>query len=337
MQRTTRRVFLGSAATLAVAPAILRQARAAEITWRIGHTAPPNFPLHIRLVEAAELVGRLSDGRMEIQVLPDSQLGSQIGLLNQVRNGTLEMSSLTGQILTTAQGLAALPMTGFAFPGYPQVWAAMDGELGQTIRREIQLRTGIMLMERSWDFGFRIITTTDRPIRTPADLKGLRLRTPVEPEFVSLFQALQASPIAMSLNEVYPALLRRQLDGQEGLLALVPAARFQEVQKICSLTHHVWDGNWLAVSGNAWKALPEALKKVVAGAFDNAALQHRADTAALATTIQAAMTEAGMTFNTVDPVPFRDALRQAGYYRDLKKKLGDRYWEILEKYAGRLA
>ncbi len=337
MWRTTRRWFLGSAAGLLAAPAIARPAHAADVTWRLGHTAPTGFPLHKRLLEAAEQVAKQSGGRMAIQILPDSQLGSQVGLLSQVRSGALDMSALTGQVLATAQALAGLPMAGFAFADYAAVWPAMDGELGQTIRQQMQLRVGITLLDRIWDFGFRVVSTADKPIHAPADLQGLRIRTPVEPELVTLFQALQAKPIATSLAEVYPALARRQLDGQEGLLALIPAARFQDVQKYCALTNHLWDGQWITVSANAWRSLPESLKTIVGTAFGDAALKQRADTAESTAKIQAALTEGGMKFNSVDPAGFRAALKQASYYRDLRKRLGDRYWDVLEKYSGALS
>lgn len=336
MGRTTRRLFLGSAAGILAIPAIVRPARAADITWRLGHTAPIDFPLHQRLLAAAEEIGTKSNGRLEIQIVPDSQLGSQIGLLSQVRNGSLEMSALTGQILATAQALAGLPMTGFGFSGYDKLWPAMDGELGKTIREQMQLRVGITLLSRIWDFGFRVISTADKPIKSPNDLNGLRIRTPVEAEFVNLFWALQANPIAMSLNEVYPALARHQIDGQEGLLPLIPAARFQDVQKYCALSNHVWDGQWICISANAWKSLPDTLKQVVGAAFDEAALKQRADTADVSAKIQAALTEGGMAFNPVDPAPFRAMLRQSGYYRDLSKRMGERYWDVLEKYTGSL-
>ncbi len=335
-----RRRLLGAATTLGAAltaPWLIRPSRAAEFSWRIGHTAPASFPLHQRLVEAAAEVDEKSGGRMSITVHADGQLGSAIGLLTQLRNGGLEMGPVAGQMLHTAQAVAALPMTGFAWSGFDPLWRALDGDLGRVIRDLLQERAGLVTLNTVWDFGFRIVTTGDKPIKTAADLVGLRLRTPVEPEFVTLFQALKASPIAMPLSETFRALGQRQIDGQEGLLALVVAAGFQSAQRFCAVTNHVWDGQWLCINQNAWRRLPDPLKTIVVTTFNAAALRQRADHVTADTNSRAMLTQGGMTINTPDPASFRAALREAGYYRDLRKKFGDRHWDVLEQFTGRLA
>jgi tripartite ATP-independent transporter DctP family solute receptor len=328
--------LLTAAATLAL-PAVHRAPRAAEYAWRIGHTAPTVFPLHNRMVEAAKEVAEKTDGRITIEVVGDGQLGGGMGQLAQLRAGTLEMAPISGQVLTTVQAAIALPMTGFAWSGYPAVWQAMDGEFGRVLRELLIQRSALVTLDTVWDFGFRILTTGDKAVTTPDDLRGLRVRTPVEPEFVSLFQALQASPIAMPLPEVYRALAQRHIDGQEGLLALVPAVGLQTVQKHCILTNHMWDGHWLCVSPAAWRRLPDALKAVVATAFNAAGKRQRADHAAADGQTRTTLEAGGMTFHTIDPAPFRARLREVGFYRDLKRKFGDPLWNALEQSAGRMA
>ena len=336
MIRTTRRAGLTGAASTLALPAIVTRARAADFAWRLGHTAPASFPLHIRLTEAAAEVEEKSGGRMSITVTGDSGLGSGVGQLAQVRNGTLEMTPTPGQILYTVQAMSALPMTGFAWTGREALWKAIDGDLGRVIR-ELQLqRANLITLNTVWDFGFRIVTTGEKPVRVAADLNGLRVRTPVEPEFVALFQALKANPIAMPLNETFRALTQGQVDGQEGLLALVLAAGFQAAQRYCAMTNHVWDGQWICVGMNAWRRLPDGLKTIVSDAFNAAGLRQRADHIAGDTAAREALTQSGMVFNTVDPASFRAVLRETGYYRELKRRFGDRYWDVLEQYSGRL-
>lgn len=337
MIRTTRRGWLAGAAPALALPARPRPARAADFTWRLGHTAPASFPLHIRLAEAAAEVESKSGGRMAITISGDGTLGSAIGQLTQVRNGTLEMATVAGQILHTAQAMAALPMAGFAWSGHEPLWKAMDGDLGRVIGELLLQRASLVTLTTVWDFGFRVVTTGDKPIRVPGDLKGLRVRTPVEPEFVNLFQALKANPIAMPLSETYRALSQRLIDGQEGLLALVVAAGFEAAQRHCAVTNHVWDGQWVCVNPNAWRRLPDGLKTIVSDAFNAAGLRQRADHVTADAGAREMLTKGGMQFTTVDPAGFRAALREAGYYRELKRKFGDRYWDVLEQYAGRLA
>ncbi len=318
------------------APLVARFAHAAEINWRIGHTAPVGFPLHIRLTEAAEAIGRLTDGRMEIRVVPDSELGSQVGLLAQVRAGTLDASPITGQALASAQATAALPMAGFAWKDHEPLWRAMDGELGKLIREQVTLSTRIVPMSRAWDFGFRVMTTANAPIRTAQDLIGLTVRTPVEADLVTLFQALKARPLAMTLADLYPALQRKQVAAQEGILPLVVAARIYAHQTYGSLTNHVWDGHWICCAAIAWNKLSDKLKDIVAKELDSAALKQREDTARTVQEARDFLTSSGMVFNTTDDKTFRETLRQAGYYKDWRTRFGDRAWEVLERYTGRL-
>jgi tripartite ATP-independent transporter DctP family solute receptor len=336
MIRTTRRTWLATAGATLAMPAIAR-AQPATFAWRLGHTAPDSFPLHRRLLEAAAEVAERSDGRLRIEILGNGQLGSAMGQLTQLRGGTLEMMPVAGQILQGVQALTALPLTGFAWTDHAPLWRALDGELGRTLRALLRQRSGLVPLDTIWDFGFRVVTTTDRPVRTAADLAGLRLRTPVEPEYVALFQALKAAPIAMPLSETVRALDQRQVDGQEGLLALAMALGLQNVQRFCARTNHVWDGLWLCVGANAWRSLPDPLQATLATAFNAAGQRQRADHAEQDTSILAALARDGMTVTSPDPASFRAMLREAGYYRDLKRKFGDRLWELQEQFTGRLA
>jgi TRAP-type C4-dicarboxylate transport system substrate-binding protein len=303
-----RRAVLAAAAGLA-APFLPRFANAAEVTWRIGHSAPTDFALHLRLQEAATAIADRSGGQMDVKIYPNSQLGSPVGLLAQ------------------------LPTSGFAFAGYAELWPAIDGGIGGFLRAQFHERIGVVAMERCWDFGFRQITTSFKPVHTARDLDGLRLRTPPEADFIALFQALKALPIAMPLGALNRALSTHAVDGQESVLQLVTAAGLLNVQSVCALTNHVWDGQWLCVSGKSWSKLPAKLQDVVAAALNESALWQRQDTEAADIAIRRRLEAGGMTFNTVDPKDFRTVLQQSGYYAAWRARMGDDAWAILEKYA----
>jgi TRAP-type transport system periplasmic protein len=308
-----RRAVLAAAASLA-APSLPRFARAAEITWRIGHSAPTDFALHIRLLQAATAIADRSDGQMAVDVYPDSQLGSPLGQLAQMRAGTLDAAPLMGQILANDLPVAALPTVGVAFAGYTQLWAAMDGDLGGFLRDQFKERLGLVAMDRCWDFGFRQITTGGKKVNTAADLAGLRLRTPAEADFIELFKAFKALPVAMPLAALQRALATHAVDGQEGVLALVKAAGLFDVQSVCALTNHVWDGQFLCVSGQSWSKLPAKLQDIVAAALNESGMLQRQDTEQADVAIRKDLEAIGMTFNAVDPDGFRTVLRRAGYY-----------------------
>ncbi len=330
----TRRLVVGAGLT---APFLPRFAKAAEFEWRLGHTAPESFPLHKQMLQAAEEIAKASDGRVAFKVIPDSQLGGQLGLMAQVRAGSVEATPIIGQALAGVLGPVFVQSVGFGFAGYPQLWPAMDGELGKALRFQFQERLSLVAMEKVWDFGFRQVTTRKKPIVTAADLVGLKIRTPVDEELVGMFRALKAAPLAMNLQDLIPAMQAGAVDAQDGILPLVQAAGLDQQQGFCSMTNHSWDGQWLCFNNRAWLRLPDKLKDVVATAFNQAALRQRTDVAADEAAAKADLTGKGMVFNTPDPASFRAALRSAGYYEKAQKRVGDALWGLLEKYAGRLA
>ena len=110
---------------------------------------------------------------------------------------------------------------------------------------------------RVWDEGFRQITSSTRPINTVDDLHGFKIRVPPSPISLSLFQYLGAAPITLNVAELYTALQTHVVDGQENPLGLIETQKFDQVQKYCSLTHHMWVGYWMLVNGAFWKSLPD--------------------------------------------------------------------------------
>ena len=335
MQPTRRRVLGGTAAVLA-APFLARTARAAEYTWKFAHTAPQTFPLHIRLVEAAAGIKKDSNGRMELQIFPDAQLGGDNDLLSQARSGAIEFCQPTGQILASILPVTAINALGFAWSDYSKIWPAMDGDLGKYVRDQIAAKAGLVAMDHMWDLGFRQITTSTGPIKTASDLVGLKIRTPVAPSLVTLFQALKAAPLALQFTEVYSALQTHIADAEENPLTLIKVTKLYEVQKYCSITNHVWDGHWFVCNAAAWKGLPDDLKAIVARNLNDAALRERADVASDEKQARGDLEKFGMVFNVAETQSFRDGLKTAGFYTLWRKKLGEEPFSILERYAGKL-
>jgi tripartite ATP-independent transporter DctP family solute receptor len=333
---TTRRNFV--AATSAVAAAALlpsRAARAAEFDYKMGHSSPAGHPFHKRLLEVAEHIDKGTNGRMKLTIFPASQLGGDNDLLSQARSGAVDFVQPAGLILASILPVAAVNGMGFAFKDYEQVWAAIDGELGDFVRAQISAKAGLVPMDKRWDLGFRQITS-NVPIQKAADLNGLKLRVPGAPALVSLFTALGASPVSMQFGEVYTSLQTRIVDGQENPLSVIDAGKFYEVQKYCAITNHVWDGYWICANPASWARLPNDIKAVVAKSFNDVALLEREDLAGLDRTLQADLEKKGLTFTKPDLNSFRDKLRTAGFYQEWRGKVGNEAWTLLEKYVGKL-
>jgi tripartite ATP-independent transporter DctP family solute receptor len=263
-------------------------------------------------------------------------LGSDTDTLSQLRSGGVEFFTLSGLILSTLVPAASINGMGFAFPNYDTVWKAMDGELGAYIRSQIA-KANLVVLEKIWDNGFRQTTTSTKPVATPGDFHGMKLRVPPSPLWTSMFEAFGAAPASINFNEVYSALQTKIVDGQENPLAIISTAKLYEVQKYCSLTNHMWDGFWFLANKRAWEALPEDVRAIVAKNVNAAGVKERDDVAKLNASLQQDLAAKGLIFNKLDPAPFRNALRAAGFYTEWKKKYGDEAWAILEKAVGKLA
>lgn len=316
-------------------PFIVR-AQQAEFTYKYANNLPDSHPMNARAREMAAAIKAETNGRFDLQIFPSSQLGSDTDTLSQVRSGGVEFFTLSGLILSTLVPAASINGIGFAFPDYATVWQAMDGELGAYVRQQIA-KANLVAMDKIWDNGFRQTTSSTKPINTPDDLKGFKIRVPVSPLWTSMYKAFEAAPTSINFNEVYTALQTKVVDGQENPLAIISTAKLNEVQKYCSLTNHMWDGFWFLANRRAWERLPEDVRAVVAKHVNAAGVKEREDVAKLNGNLQQELATKGMMFNQPDPAPFRDKLRKAGFYSEWKGKYGDEAWALLERAVGTLA
>jgi tripartite ATP-independent transporter DctP family solute receptor len=335
VKKVTRRTILTGTGAIIGASAISRRAQAAEFNLKYGNDLPAAHPINKRAAEAVELIRTATNGRVNIQIFPNSQLGGSTELLSQVRSGALDIFTV-GSPLANVVPVASISSIAFAFGNFDGVWAAMDGDLGVHIRQQIGT-IGLVAFDKMWDNGFRQITTSNKPIKEPNDLKGLKLRVPVSPLFISMFRALGASPTAINFVEVYTALQTKIVDGQENPLALIEAAKFYEVQKYCSLTSHIWEGFWMVANRQNWEKLPEDIRNTAARLLNAGAVKQREDMVKLNATLEDQLKKKGLVFNTVERKPFQEALRTAKFYSEWRQKYGDDAWKILEKYSGNLA
>jgi TRAP-type transport system periplasmic protein len=336
----SRRALLKASAASAVmggvgAPLVAR-AQQAEFTYKFANNLPDSHPLNTRAKEMSAAIKTETNGRVDIQIFPNNQLGADTDVLSQLRSGGVEFFTMSGLILATLVPAASINGMGFAFPDYPTVWKAMDGELGAYVRGQIA-KANLVAMEKIWDNGFRQTTSSTKPITGPEDYKGFKIRVPVSPLWTSMFKAFDAAPASINFNEVYSALQTKIVEGQENPLALISTAKLYEVQKYCSLTNHMWDGYWFLANRRAWEALPTDVRTIVARSINAAAVNARVDTEKLNATVRQELTAKGLTFNQPDVAPFREKLRAAGFYSEWKGKYGEEAWAILEKAVGKLS
>lgn len=332
----SRRTFGKMALGAGLAAGLPLTARASSARYRLRYATafPASHPGAKRIIEAADLIRKDTNGLVDLQVYPGSQLGSEADTFTQTRIGALDFMSTSG-VNQTVVPVGGINAVAFAFPTYAQVWSAMDGTLGDHVRAEFA-KVGLFTFPKVLDNGYRNITTSSKPITAPKDLDGFKIRVPGNQLWVTLFKTLGAAPTPVDFGELYAALQTKVVDGEENPLALIESAKLYEVQKYISLTGHIWDGHYIFANARRWSSLPKDVQATISKRFADAALQERADILTFNTQAQASMEKAGLAFNKPDTTPFRDALRNGGYYKTWKAKFGDQAWTLLENHVGTL-
>jgi tripartite ATP-independent transporter DctP family solute receptor len=330
-----RRSFnIGVVAAAALGVSGVSRAQNAKYRLRYGTAFPADHPGVTRIQEASAAIGKETSGAVDLQVYPNSQLGSEPDMFSQTRSGALDFMSTSG-VNQTVVPVGGINAVAFAFENYDKVWAAMDGDLGNFVRAQFD-KVGLHVMPKMLDNGYRNITTSAKPVNSPADLKGLKIRVPGNQLWVTMFSALGAAPTSINFGELYAALQTHVVDGQENPLALIESAKLYEVQKYIALSGHIWDGHYIFANARRWNGMPADIRDVVTKHLGEAAVKEREDIVALNTGLIDKLTKAGVTFNSPGKQPFRAILKEAGFYADWKKKFGDEPWALLEKYTGSL-
>lgn len=332
----TRRQFGGGLAASA-ASAILAKPALAQQTSRkmtMGSPMPSSHSASTFMADAVDAIRQETAGAVDIRFLADSVLGSEPDMHRQLRAGAIEFVTTSCSSLQSIVPAAGMPGVAYAFRGYPELWAALDGDLGQRIRTDLD-KVGITTF-KCLDNGFRNVSNSLKPIETVADLKGLKIRVPPSPLLTSLFKSLGASPTTITIGELYTALQTKLADGMENSLVQFEALKIHEVQKFCSLTAHSWDGLWVAVNSKVWAGLPDDQREVIRRHLDQAVIKQQQDFAHKDRELEGTLTAKGLRFNRPEREQFRTALVRTGYYAEWKAKFGPEAWADLETYTGPL-
>jgi len=271
--KPSRRAVL--AAGLAM-PAILGLPRGAQaqVTMTLGHNAAAGNPRWIAADKFGELVKEKTGGRLAVRVAGAEQLGNEQSLLTSLRTGAVDMTvNSQGSTSALLPELAALGLP-FLFPTSAAAFKVLDGSIGTELDQRFA-KIGMVPLGW-WDNGIRHITNSKRPIVKPADLKGLKLRTPPDPMTIDIFQALGAGTEQISFGELYVALQQGVVDGQENPLVNIASSKLFEVNRFISLSAHKWECSPFLMSQITWTRLSPADRDVIkAAAKESGELQRK--------------------------------------------------------------
>lgn len=208
---------------------------------------------------AEDLQARLGDAHT-VEFYSDGQLGDEKELLQKIRLGTVQFTLVSSIMTNVAPEFALFDMP-FLVQSRDHL-KAIDANIVQTDLAPKAEAAGIKVLS-TWENGFRQITNNVRPINTPADLEGLKIRTPSSEWRVAMFKEWGANPTPMSFSEVFVALQTGTMDGQENPLTNITGANFQEVQKFLSMTGHVYSPTYLTSGVDTWGSLPADVSAAV--------------------------------------------------------------------------
>lgn len=283
-------------------------ATAADYTLKFGHLANEEHIWNKAAERFKQIVEKQSDGQVEVQIFPNEQLGSEMNVINSIQLGTADMT-ITGESLQNWAPKAAMMAVPYAFRDSEHMRKAVEGEIGKEIEAQIEAQTGLVPI--AWfERGPRELTS-NRPIKKPSDLNGLRLRVPNVPLFVDTWQALGAKPTPMAFSEVFTALQQGTIDAQENPLSLIESASFDEVQDYVNMTDHVRSWIYVVIGKNKLESMPEDLQKVVLDAADKMQSYEEELFAKDQQRLEQALKDAGMEFVEVDQQAFADKAKPA--------------------------
>ena len=222
----------------AVLSAGLAFAASAETVIKIGHGAAESFHMHRALLKFEELVETGSNGEIDVQIFPSSQMGPDREMIEGVQTGVLEMAIPPSSFFAGWDPAFAVIELPYMYASKDIAFDVLDGAAGDSMLARVENQG---LVGLGWlELGVRNVTNNVRPIASPQDLEGVKLRTMKVPAHVATFESLGANPTPMNFGEVYSALQQGVIDGQENPLAIITSQRFYEVQKYLSTTGHVF-------------------------------------------------------------------------------------------------
>ncbi len=261
MRKTLLWVGLGIA-VIAVAALLIPSAQAGTKTViKIGTVVAPDHPENVGARKIKELIEKKAGDRVDVQVFTDGQIGDQRTMVENLRNGVQEITWVTVGFFGSYEPILNVIESGYLFRDSQHSYKVFDGPMGNEVRALVE-KHGVKLLG-FYEAGMRHITNSVRPIKTPEDLKGLKIRTPQAKYHLNTLKYMGANPVAMSFGELYTAMQQKVVDGQENPFSNIYKAKFYEVNKYLSLTGHLHLTHMVMYSAKLWDRLPADLQKIV--------------------------------------------------------------------------
>ncbi len=277
-------------------------AQTLQLTLQLSHGAAPGNPRDVASQKFAALVDKMSDGQLKVDVGGNAQFGDDAETITNLRLGTVAFAANSQGTTSAVVPQIALLGLPFLFKCLPQANAVMDGPVGDEIAKDAE-KQGLVVLAW-WNNGIREVSNSSKPIKTPADLVGMKIRTPPDPMTIDIFNALGASPTPMNFSELYVALQQGVVDGQENPLINIYSSKLYEVQPYISMTNHKFEATPFLASKAVFDSLSAKDQKIIREAAIEAGKINRKMVADQTADLRRELEEKGTKINDVDAAPF---------------------------------
>jgi TRAP-type transport system periplasmic protein len=296
-------IVLGLACTLAHAQA--------KYSLKFNHVLGPKEPYHEGFLTWAKAVEARTKGGLKIDVFHSAQLGKEEDILEQIRAGAnIGQNTDSARMGNYVPGIAVMNGPYFA-ETLEDVAKLRKAPTVVKWQQELADKFGFKVVSFNWVQGYRHFFT-NKAVKTPADLKGLRIRTPPAPIWQESIRSLGATPVAMAFGEMYPGLQQKAIDGVELVYNNIPGGKFYEVLKFANETRHIMLINFEVVSAKWFNSLPPEYQRALTEECDKAGEATSRHIFKLENDVEQDLKKRGMTINKdVDLKAFRKAGEQA--------------------------
>ena len=289
------------AAGALAAPFVARGA--APLTLRFAHFAQQDHPANIGAMQFASRIAERTNGAVRVIIFPNNQLGGPPEQAQQIKLGTIDMGLPTqGQLDKYERAFGAVPLP-FIFDDTTLVFKVLDGP-GMDWLAPLAEKQGFVLLH-NWDYGFRDLTNSVRPVLVPGDVKGLKIRTPPELQIQAAMEALGGVVQAIAFAELYLALSQKVVDGEENPVSVIYYNKYFETQTHLAITRHVYNNMIHTMGVRSWKRLSPDQQAIFREESASAGTLMRKLMADGEADQLGKLAAAGMRITRPDPAPFR--------------------------------
>jgi TRAP-type transport system periplasmic protein len=240
---------------------------AAPIEIKIGHGDSPDIYTSRKAASSTVfkvLVETETGGAVEVKIFPAGQIGNEREMTEGVKLGTLQMAMVSGPLANYFKEAQVLDIP-YLFSSYPVAWKVLDGWFGKEMAAECLKKTGMRVLSYG-QIGFRNFTNSTRAIKSPADLKGMKIRVMESPVYINLIKSMGASPTPIPWTETYTALQQKVADGQENPVTSIKFAKLYEVQKYLTMDGHTYGVDFMLINEKFFQTLPKDTQMIVKNA-----------------------------------------------------------------------